>query len=620
MSITLDTQFKIKSIHEDGEDIVIEGLASTPGIDRIGDVILPSAWVKGIANYLKNPIILFNHDMGEAIGKAIEVTPVPEGLRIVATISSAAGRTYALIKQEIIKAFSIKILPTAAEFNETNEVLVISELELLEVSVVTIGMNADTLFNVRKSFHSDKDYNSFIKGFIAPKEEEQMPEEKVEYEVDLDAITSAVKKELKLEAEAIAKAAAKKDSDDKMIKDAIAKTVAELISTGEERLKADIEKALASEKADLGKLQEELKQKAVEFEAMQKSKMTFNDHGNMGRQPSKEDIAAAVLSAKVLKKSLCDTKAFKNAIEKLGPNYTAGMEEWESEYSTNIYNEIRLALRVEPVIKSMTVTQPATYIPVNPDAGVADWIDPVNYDNQPTTPPANDLTTGPNKNHVMTEQVLLTHKLATKSWLVMEDDEDSIINLTPLITEAMVRRMSKSSDIAILRGTGVGPADPILGLTTLAANAGANTVTASLSGTRITVQTLIDAREQLGIYGIDPGELVYFVSTEGYYSLLQDPKFQTIDLVGDRATLITGQIGSISGSPVVVSHSFDVAVIGNAAAVVVNPKYQIIGNQRNMVTDTWFDVEKQSRLFIATRRMGMLEQESGGVAVIDWVI
>ncbi|MFZ9610917.1 MAG: hypothetical protein ACO294_09480, partial [Methylococcales bacterium] len=51
------------------ESIYIEGYASTVDIDRSGDVVPKSVWEKGIQNYLKNPIILAQHDYDDPIGR-----------------------------------------------------------------------------------------------------------------------------------------------------------------------------------------------------------------------------------------------------------------------------------------------------------------------------------------------------------------------------------------------------------------------------------------------------------------------------------------------------------------------------------------------------------------------
>ena len=50
---------EIKSVQkagDDTEDIIIEGMASTNSIDRVGDVIEAKAWNRGLKNFKNNPI------------------------------------------------------------------------------------------------------------------------------------------------------------------------------------------------------------------------------------------------------------------------------------------------------------------------------------------------------------------------------------------------------------------------------------------------------------------------------------------------------------------------------------------------------------------------------------
>ena len=62
------------------ESIFIEGYASTTDIDRSGDVVPKSVWEAGIQNYLKNPIILSQHDYDDPIGRMTDYKVDDKGL------------------------------------------------------------------------------------------------------------------------------------------------------------------------------------------------------------------------------------------------------------------------------------------------------------------------------------------------------------------------------------------------------------------------------------------------------------------------------------------------------------------------------------------------------------
>ena len=72
--ILLNTSIKALEPLESGE-LKIQGKASTPSTDRARDIILADAWAKGgIDNYRKNPILLFNHNYDEPIGKVTNLS------------------------------------------------------------------------------------------------------------------------------------------------------------------------------------------------------------------------------------------------------------------------------------------------------------------------------------------------------------------------------------------------------------------------------------------------------------------------------------------------------------------------------------------------------------------
>lgn len=126
-------------------------MASTEVKDRSGDKVLASSFIKGLENFQKNPVLLFSHDLTKAIGKVIEARIFPgEGLEVVAEISKSADESIRkLIEDRTYKAFSIgfKRLKDSME----DDILVVEELELLEISVVSVPANQDTIFEVIES-------------------------------------------------------------------------------------------------------------------------------------------------------------------------------------------------------------------------------------------------------------------------------------------------------------------------------------------------------------------------------------------------------------------------------------------------------------------------------------
>ena len=161
--LSLTSTFKA-SQSEDGA-LKIRGMASTNSTDRAGDVIRADAWTKGgMQNFLKNPIILFNHNYDTPIGKATALKATDQGLEMEAVISKASS-VYGLVKDGVLGAFSVGFRIKDADYIEETGGLDIKDAELFEVSVVSVPCNQDATFSLAKSFNSEDEYKDFINTF-----------------------------------------------------------------------------------------------------------------------------------------------------------------------------------------------------------------------------------------------------------------------------------------------------------------------------------------------------------------------------------------------------------------------------------------------------------------------
>ena len=169
-----------------------------------------------------------------------------------------------------------------------------------------------------------------------------------------------------------------------------------------------------------------------------------------------------------------------------------------------------------------------------------------------------------------------------------------------------------------------GANDPIKGIATYDAT-GVAARGIDISGAeKLTVAKVMAARKALGAWGLTPSELVIFVSTQGYYELLEDQNFLTIDKAGPNATLFTGQIGSVGNTPVLVSATIPQATpaADELAAVIVNPRNFLVGTHRGMRLDSDDDVVNQRSVLVASMRIGMTQLstvDGNGVACVRYV-
>jgi len=624
------TKFDVVEKAADSGTLVVEGYANTTDKDRHGDIILQEAWTKGgLDNYLKNPIILAFHDHSKPIGKMVDYFLDSKGLKIVAEISKAAGNLYDLVKEGIVKSFSVGFMVKDADYDATTDIFVIKDVELFEVSVVSVPANPSSVFSVRKNFESEEEYNEFKKEFsemteenkevVKPTAEEANATKAVEIENLVNTLAASFAEKFEKQSADVNAALelileSKKKEKETMSNDVtVENNVEKLIKDLEARF-ADKEKSLSEA---LDGVRSELKEKASELEALQRNKMTFEDRATRPDIKAK-DIDNAVMIAKVLGRKVNETRFGGQLIEKAGPHLTNMNEDWEQQFSLRLENDIRQRLVVEPVVtRRIPMQAPSFHFPTNPEAGYGEWIASTDFRS------ADGSSTGTAADHTLLDKTLIAYKLAAKEYLGYEEEEDTLLPLMSIVRDAVMRRMAKSIDKAVLRGTATVGTDPLTGLAKFAADVAGNAYTTSLdisNGDKFSVATAQAMRRQLGVWGLTPSDLVYILSQECYYDLLDDPDFRTMDLVGDRATIITGQVGMIAGTPVLLSGEFEAKADTKFGAVLVNPSNFIIGNLRNIMVERDRNIEDQKNILVATLRMGFTNIiAEKGVAVQKWV-
>jgi len=95
------------------EERLIEGYFSTKDTDRSGDIILPTAFTNTVSSFLKNPILCFNHDWSQGIGKVEELSIDENGGKVkarIATGTALSDEVWNLITQGVYNAFSFAFI------------------------------------------------------------------------------------------------------------------------------------------------------------------------------------------------------------------------------------------------------------------------------------------------------------------------------------------------------------------------------------------------------------------------------------------------------------------------------------------------------------------------------
>ena len=142
--------------------LVIAGMANANVIDRMDEIVEP----KGLdfSDFMKNPILLLGHNYNLPIGQVMSLDIQDDGVHFDAWIGDESKAeltqvqkdTKSLVKQGILKTVSIGFIPleykrpTYNDQGDMVEPLVIVKWKLLELSVVAVPANQDSVFTVKE--------------------------------------------------------------------------------------------------------------------------------------------------------------------------------------------------------------------------------------------------------------------------------------------------------------------------------------------------------------------------------------------------------------------------------------------------------------------------------------
>ena len=663
---------------EDGS-VMIRGMASTDHSDRAGDVIAAEAWTKGgLENFKNNPVILFNHDYNKPIGRATGVNVTKNGLELEAKISKAAKDVCDLVKDGVLGAFSVGFKVKDADYVKETDGLMIKDAELFEVSVVSVPCNQAATFSLAKSFDSVEEYEAFKKTFTnrvdltgqsltskdsidsnvvsdAPKQvekstvkETKMSEDTKTPEIDLEAFAKKVadetaakiamkQAEQKAAEEAEAKAAAEAEAEKAAQQEQVKKTIRTGIETGAEKLmadvQADLEKASSEQIAEVtAKYEAQLKEKADELEQMRQSKRSFSDRSGNGQwtKADKKELVNAHILGQITGKGW-DTAYGREVTEKLGVDNVVSAINVEdrikvdASVSTTFEEEVKQEQKIAPLFREIAVQSGATVLPINPE------VDPATFSSGGLT---KDLLTGDivaqnrledsgasDGNFSIKQVVLRAHRLISGTFIDNDTDEQVLISLLPMIQSSLARAHAIAIDKAILVGASSGLTTGLVGASgtddTNGFSAASAFVIDASTDNEIAPVNLLNARKEMGKYGINPSDVTYILPNDGYYELIDASGFTDVTEVGsDLATKLTGQVGSVFGSPVIVTDQLAKnlgatgAATTTAGLAVYTPGY-VIPRLRGVNIETDYEVTMQRTGIVASQSLGFNELVAG---------
>jgi len=146
----LDLRMEVKAFEGADGVRVLEGLATTPSIDRMGDVVLP----EGAVFQLPIPL-LWQHDPTKPVGNVTAALVTPEGIKVRCEfckpgVLAAIDQHWQEIKAGLVRYLSIGFRELKSKTGKTGRIF--ESWEWLELSAVTIPANGDAAITTVRAY------------------------------------------------------------------------------------------------------------------------------------------------------------------------------------------------------------------------------------------------------------------------------------------------------------------------------------------------------------------------------------------------------------------------------------------------------------------------------------
>lgn len=152
-------------------------------------------------------------------------------------------------------------------------------------------------------------------------------------------------------------------------------------------------------------------------------------------------------------------------------------------------------------------------------------------------------------------------------------EADSAVAILPYVQRKLVQAFVDAEEKAILDGdadgthmdvdaNAAGATDVRWAWDGLRKKAIAQTVA---TATTCSAANLLTVRAAMGKWGVNPTDLAFIIGVSNYHDLISDANLLTVDKMGPQATILNGMVGTVGGTPVIVSEHVREAI--NASGV-----------------------------------------------------
>lgn len=586
---------EIKSVKaaEDGYHYV-EGYASTWDKDRDGDIILPTAFDKSMDEFMKNPVILIDHDyrMENVIGNVVEYRIDEAGLWVKAKLIKPITDRAKQVIGNIIEGFS-KTFSIGGMFERVNSV--ITSINLYEISAVTVPANSGAMFSMAKMLGALKE----------EKKEEVHEMERAEVESLIKAAFEKAEKEAEEAAEVVEEP---KEEVAEEPKEEAVEEVAEEVSEDETKKEeeAKIAKMVEEKVAELTR-----KESKIEFPVSEKAGNLSVEDKQLADLLLGKKQTVTVVEGKSVPFMFKGGKILSGKGVAMDTAESGGGADWiPRELANALIDRVRLEAKAYSVFQEWNMPTQVYDVPIF-------TTDPTFYLQGEAT---DDSTAKATASNAGTSKMTLTaKKLGAKVAYSTELDEDSIVAMLPTLRNVIAKAAAETLDDCIINGdtAATQDSDSVAGMAITAWD-GLRKLTLAESTVKSDLSTfsapnLVALVAKLGGYAANMQDLVWICSTKTMWNkLMLLGRSDYTEKVFELNSSAYGGFGYLLGIPVVISAKvrdnvnasgvYDGTTTTKSTLLLVNKTRFMTGSKRQITFKTDFNGDRdQNELFITMR-------------------
>lgn len=307
------------------------------------------------------------------------------------------------------------------------------------------------------------------------------------------------------------------------------------------------------------------------------------------------------------------------AIETRAINDTNLSELFPTEYSYTMIQDVRTEMKVAGLFQQINLPRsPFTWPVRQPLSGRSYIVTPTSVDT-PSTIKTRDADA-----YSVTFDATV---FAVRTVWDKQFDEDAIVDLEAYTRDLIVRQLTEDLDDAIINGDDsashfdsavTASDDPrrlFKGLRKFATSPTTDTVYDCAETSKGTAAyeagDIKRTRKMMGKYGLSPQEAALIQSISAYYDATDFTEVKTLEVFGQQATILTGQLASVWGIPVVVSEKvpetldddgLDTGAGTTTAHILVNRRAYALAMQRGLTLETDYTPRTQQLEIIGSMR------------------